>query len=1128
MSVIKCRCPKCDAVLKLSAPPNGKTLKCPRCDTKFQPGQMDEAAAAQLDAAVAAVPKNGTTKPDTVVPAKSVTKRPSDKVKRATAAEDKGAPKPGGLSGTTLLLIGGGVLAVMLLFGGVAASVGAWIYFHRSEPTKDNTTTADATPPPDKQGKDQPQKPGDKNPPDRQDDKQPPEQRRVPDPKDDVVVEIPPLPPPDQRPYLVLDPGGHTAMVRQAFLSPDGRHVMTASFDKTIRIWEVLTGEPLGTFRLPVGPGAEGAINAIAVSPDGRRLAVGGNPFGGGKLGILVHIVSLETGRVETVLKGHKQAITSLAFSPDNRFLASSSFDGTVHVHATTDWKLAAELKGHTDNVNQVAWHKSSMRLATASHDNSVRLWDLRNPGTSKQLTGHTKYVNCLAWAPDGLSLASGSVDGTLRVWSEAGQPLATHQLKRGGHDTQLTSLTYLPDGKRVLFTGVDIATGAAGIFDLGTKKRVDFEKHTNTVLHGSLSPDGKLAVTTGGDDNETYVWKTDTLAVVQKLVGSGRAGWAVGWSADGKSIAWGNTNRGKTVEALTPLENTFHLDTLEITPGAPGNFLRARLNEEGYTVEVIDFGHLRVKGKDKTAELSLPNKNERIYSASVLPGDRIVVGGGQMLLLYDLKTMKPLREFKGHTGIVLGLTPSPDFKYFVTSSTDETLRIWSPDRDEPVLSIFVADTEWIAWTPEGYYAASPYGERLMGWQVNNGPDQLPSYYSAVQFRASLYQPDVIRALLPAGGLQNAVVQVVKERKQRISAVHLGQVLPPSVAITLPVSVPGGLTVNAGANVEVKATAQSSGNYPVTAMRLLLDGRPYLGRKGVRAIKDAKLGTAEAAWTVSIPSGKHVIAVQAESAVSKGVSTPLEVVAPESGELPSLYMVAIGVSAYPGKMKLNYAASDAELIAKTFREKTTGVFKKVDIHLVTDREATRDRIIKELEWLSSVMTAADVAVIYFSGHGARDDDGRFYLVPVDANPRSLERTFVSGDVLKQYLADMPGKVVALLDACHSGTVAEEIQTSQPDNLARDLVTEDYGVVVMCSSSGREYSIESSATRAGYFTFYLAEGLSGKADLNGDGIVYIHELHIYSTLKVRELSKGKQNPVTGRPPTIRSFPLSKVG
>jgi hypothetical protein len=121
----------------------------------------------------------------------------------------------------------------------------------------------------------------------------------------------------------------------------------------------------------------------------------------------------------------------------------------------------------------------------------------------------------------------------------------------------------------------------------------------------------------------------------------------------------------------------------------------------------------------------------------------------------------------------------------------------------------------------------------------------------------------------------------------------------------------------------------------------------------------------------------------------------------------------------------------------------------------------------------------------------------------------------------------------MLDACHSGSAAlgampgrKRPPRQATDDLVRDLVTDDYGVVVMCSSMGHEYSIESTDTKHGFFTLGLVEGLSGKAGFNKDRLIHIHEVDAYAFRRVRELSDGQQNPVTGRPPTIRSFPLAR--
>ena len=95
-----------------------------------------------------------------------------------------------------------------------------------------------------------------------------------------------------------------------------------------------------------------------------------------------------------------------------------------------------------------------------------------------------------------------------------------------------------------------------------------------------------------------------------------------------------------------------------------------------------------------------------------------------------------------------------------------------------------------------------------------------------------------------------------------------------------------------------------------------------------------------------------------------------------------------------------------------------------------------------------------------------------------------------------------------------------------DDLVRDLATDEYGVVVLCSSTGREFSLESAKVGHGYFTLALIEGLNGKGPKTTDGAVYLHHLDSYVTDRVKELSEGRQHPVTSKPSSLRSFPLAK--
>ncbi len=1103
------RCPGCSVELKLTAPQPGKLVKCAKCGAVFRLGE-DIVPPTPAPETKATTPPAPTPKPKAVAPRPNVAaptleavepaarRRPA--ARRDEEEEDvrpRRRPAPRNSLG---LLIGLGVGAVVLMAVGGFCIVGGLAMLYGGGRPAVAVAATDST---------DPSNPGD--------------QTRNPV-FDGPLPDIQPVPA-GATPVLVLDPGGHTSTVRKVLFTPDGSHVVSVSWDKTVRVWDAKTGETLRTIYLPVGPGEEGTLEAAAVSPDGKLLAVGGHPVGDGKDGHPFYVLSLETGQIEAVVNGKNLFPLCLAFSRDSTLLAEGGTDGRILVYQAPGWRPVAELKGHTGSIRQVSFGPDAGQLVSGAKDGTLRLWDWREQKSRKTITAHAGGCNTVVWSDDGKTIVSGGTDGLVRFWSADGEPVFSLTFKEAAGPTQIVSLDVSRDGSRVVYGGID-SVGRAGVIDVAARRKVlDFPAHTNTVMSVAFAPDGKFVTSTGGNNHETFLWRAEDGQVVHRLYGAGKGIWGVGWGADGKSISWGNTNLGGTVNAGTKLERSFRFDTLELEDAPAANALRAPLAAGPYTLKALDFFRIQVtRNGQATLVLQSPIAGDRIYSVSMTTGDRAIVGGSFGLYLMDLRTGKVLRDYKGHTSIITGIAPSNDGRYFVTGSADETVRVWSVDRDTPLLSLFVAGSEWIAWSPEGYYAASPYGERLMGWQVNNGPDRNALYYPAVQFRASLYQPEVIRLLPSAGSLAAAVAQAARNGHP-VSNLQLGQVLPPAVAITSPAAVPGGVPAN-GTTVEIKAVARSTGEHPVKAMRLLMDGRPYQGQAGVRVIDSPRLGSTGAAWSVALPPGRHVFAVQAESAVSKGLSAPVEIVSADNGELPTLYMVAIGVSAYPGKLRLQFAASDAQLMAQTFRQRGNGVFKKIDVHVIVDADATRARILKELDWLASVMTARDVAVVSFSGHGARDDDGNFFLVPVDASVRDISHTCVPGDVLKQRLGNLPGKVIAMLDACHSGTVAEDFAASRPDNLARDLVTDDCGVVVMCSSLGREYSLESPATRAGFFTLGVTEGLSGQADYNKDGVVFIHELDYYAAMRVQELSGGRQHTVTGKPPAIRSFPLSR--
>ena len=302
----------------------------------------------------------------------------------------------------------------------------------------------------------------------------------------------------------------------------------SSSFDRTVKLWDVQTGECVKTFL-----GHTNRVWTVAYHPNGQQLASGGDDHA-------TKLWNLKTGRCKKTIKGHTNAVLSLALSLDGGYLASGHEDQTVRLWDIKSGTLVQTLREHTNRVWSVAFQPLSQRpiLATGSADYTIKLWDSKLGNCLKTLQGHTSWVWSIAFNPNGTQLASSSYDQTLKLWDiGTGECLKTLR----GHTSPVVCVAYSPDGKLIASSEFD---GIIKLWDADTGEcRQTFKGHSNSVWSVTFSPNGEWLLS-GSFDQTLKLWSVSTGECLQTFTGHEGAVMVARFSPDGQCIVSGSVDR--------------------------------------------------------------------------------------------------------------------------------------------------------------------------------------------------------------------------------------------------------------------------------------------------------------------------------------------------------------------------------------------------------------------------------------------------------------------------------------------------------------------------------------------------------------------------------------------------------
>jgi WD40 repeat protein len=818
-------------------------------------------------------------------------------------------------------------------------------------------------------------------------------------------------------PVLVVDLGVHHAAIPRVAADRQGRLAATGSIDKTVRIWSLADGALLRTIRLPAGPQNVGKVFAVATSPDGGLVAAGGWTKDGGAEDKQhqIYLFDTATGGMLHRIQGLPNVVNHLAFSQDGRRLAALLLSEGLRIYAAErGWAEIARDENYADQCYGAEFYADG-RLVTTCIDGKLRLYakDLNGavgPEVSAKPPGGVEPFG-IAVSPNG-TVAVGYMDS----WNvdlldgNTLAPLPRPQLD-GIENGDLACVAWSSDGD-TLFAGGGFeyqpnrypvlawSHGGAGPLQI-------LSAGSNTVRCLAALPDGDLLVASsdpwfarlGQDGTQRWPPHGPPLADYRAQ------GEALSVSADGACVGFGFEYSGQS-----PARYDVAARQLTLAPAADDRIAPPRVSSETmarwFPAMVIGFRR------------RLPlDPGEPLRSLASHPDDESFVLGTEWALRAFSANGALLWKCDA-PGPVWAVNISGDGRLAIAAYGDGTIR-WHRMTDGVELLAFMAladRSNWVAWTPEGYYASTADMHRVMRWHVNRGWD--------------------------------------------------------APADSVPI-------------------ADIPGSYRPELLPLVL----------------RELETTRAIGLVVEAEHRRQIMLRTNSRVAPGAR---------------LHLLAIGISAYneihAKKLRLHYAHRDAIDLASTIAGTQDSLYD-VKPQLLCDKDAEKINILRALTVVRDGMAAGtgnDLAVVYFSGHGALVDS-ELYLLPTDIDARDtvgIKATALPVELLKAELHAFArhGKVLVLLDACHSGASTMGGAAIGMDSTALRTGLAAANITVLTSSSGTESSYEEPSWQHGAFTKVLLDAFGDPAaDLDHNRLITVLGLTKYVEMRVRTLTDGRQNP-----------------
>ena len=1003
-------------------------------------------------------------------------------------------------------------------------------------------------------------------------------------------------------PTLRIETGMHNGAISSIATDAANQYLVTGGFDKTVRLWSLPQLELLKTLRPPIGRGQEGAVNAVAISPDGTRIVVAGEfckPYEGSYGAFIFDTAS---GRIVKRLTGFDKKVVTLSWSPDGAVVAAGMKDrGGLRLLRTSDWSEIGRDTDYGAFMGTIHFDGRG-KLATTNWDGKIRLYGydqkglrlIRTKAASSIEHPRLKYPRsqnhgkpfALRFSPDGSKLAVGHKLGSnwvVVLSADTLEPL--HFVNTQGlGEVGIHSLAWSPDGK-TLYAGTGSPVRKPQVIrmwgDSGRGSPKDLPAGADVVVTALSLKDNSVVFATGNATIGRYDSGGTRTAFFTARSGNfydSTEQFKV--SEDGSRIEFAYDGNGQSIL-------NFDLRTRRLAPGPA--------KDASLAAPVVGAGTLQFYGKWRNTRGALEIGDTKLakgpletWRSLAIAPDRstVAVGTDAFLRHYSAKDGTLLWAAPAGT---LAVNVSGDGRWIVMAAPQGGINWFRRTDGRLLLTLFVASDKkrWVLVSPCGFYDTSVGGEELVGWHVNRGREEAADFFPVSRLRERFYRPEVIAGILEkaddadairlasqalGGGAQIALTKAtaappsaavtttppavvaqaekpapppsapseaesVEDGPDAEELEHIESapqvvadvtgVLPPVVTILSPAS---GSAIGKEV-VTVRYTVRSAPEAPVTSVRSRVNGLAQDSR-ALQLVAQAEVREIN----VTVPPEDSEILLFAEN--KYGTSAPASVrlywkgaaPAPSSVTKPVLYVLAVGISQYQKpEYRLQYASKDARDFVGIVNQQKGGYYSDVVVKLLTDEAASNTEVLQGFEWLQKQVTQKDVGMVFIAGHGVTDERGDYFYLPFNADLDALAKTAVPFGEIKSRLANLRGRGLLFVDTCHSGNVmgSKKGLSNDVTGVLNELSSAEYSLVVIASSTGRQYSLEHDSWGNGAFTKALVEGFAGQADLKKRGRITHKMLDFYVSDRVEELTKGQQTPVNASPQGVPDFTIAVV-